>query len=180
MYFPLELWNEIKEFAGIHSISTDWSFPFIYEGNWIQFYLEWLQPTSNQIDRIQCVNDVKRAFLKESWSRVQWNRVHFLNKVHGYASKMLLPILQSCNALLEVEPFMFTKEYDLIEFYIPFYVGKEKEMKLLQSIHALLLRCNLSRIVYSYQPGSLILTVPVMLDLTIQIRTLSSQVLIHG
>ena len=165
MYFPVELWSEIKEFAGIHSISTDWSLPFIYEGNWIQFYLEWLQPTSTQIDRIQDAKDVKRTLLKKSWTRLQWERVHFLNKVHRYASNKLHPILKCCNALLEVEPFMFTREYDLIEFYIPFYVDKEKKMELLQSIHALLLRCNLPRIVYSYQPGSLILSVPVMLDL---------------
>jgi len=166
MYFPVELWKEVKEFAGIHSISKDWSFPFIYEGNWIQFYLEWLQPTSQEIDRIQEVKDIKRILLKESWSRLQWNSVHFLNKVHGYASKKLLPILKCCNALLEVEPFMFTKEFDLIEFYIPFYVDNKKEMELIQSIHALLVRCNLTKIFYDYQPGSLILSVPVILDLS--------------
>jgi hypothetical protein len=127
MYFPNELWSEIKDYAGIHSMSTDWTFPYIYDGNWLPFYLEWVQPTAKQIEEIKNSGDIKRILFKHAFTRQQWTQVHFLNKIHRHASKTIQPILRSCNALLEVEPFVFSRDnqYDLIEFYIPFYVSKE-------------------------------------------------------
>jgi hypothetical protein len=161
MYFPSELWTEIKDYAGIHSMSTNWTFPYIYDGNWLQFYLEWVQPTAEQLDQISHPDDIKRALFKHSFTRKQWTQIHFLNKIHTHASKQIYPILRSCNALLEVDPSFFSQDnpYDLIEFYIPFYVSEKKELELLQSIHTLLVRFELTHLFYCYQPGSMILTV---------------------
>jgi hypothetical protein len=160
VYFPPELWKEIKDFAGIHHLSTDWTFPFVYEGNWIQFYLEWFQPSAEDLDKIRDIRQIQQEMFARSFSLQYWSRVHRLNKMHAQAPVML-PVYRNCNALLEVEPHELTQDYDLIEFYIPFPVDKDKEkdLVLLQAIHSLLDRCQVTRLFYCSQPGSLILSV---------------------
>ncbi len=159
MYFPLELWREIKDYAGIYSISTEWSFPYLYDGNWIQFYLEWLKPTIEDLDQIHQARDIQQAFLTRAMPYLFWKRVHHLHQLHEqHRHNAILPVLRNCNALLEIDTTIFTKGYDMIEIYIPFLM-EEDELKLLQSIHALLDRCRLTRIFYCYQKYSLILSV---------------------
>ena len=160
MYFPLEIWKEIKDFAGIHHLSTDWTFPYVYEGNWVQFYLEWFHPNAEDLDKIKDARHIQQEMFIRAFSYKHWVRVHTLNKRHQQV-KERIPLYRCCNALLEVEPHIITKEYDMIEFYIPFFVEKEKELELLQAIHSLLDRCKLNRLFYCYQPGHLILTVNV-------------------
>lgn len=152
IYFPVELWKEIKEFAGIYHLSTDWSLPYVYDGNWIQFYLEWFQPTTQEINRIKDAQTIKQEIFTRAFSLENWKRIHFLNRIHKqFNHNAILPILQNCNALLEVEPCIFTKEYDMIEIVIPYELGDKNELELLQAIHSLLDRCHLTRIFYCYQ-----------------------------
>jgi hypothetical protein len=82
MYFPIELWKEIKDFAGIHHLSTDWTFSHVYEGNWVQFYLEWVRPTAEDLDSIKDVQHIKQELLTRAFSLKHWSRVHFLNHAH--------------------------------------------------------------------------------------------------
>ena len=159
MYFPLELWKEIKDFAGIHHLSTDWTFTHVYEGNWIQFYLEWFRPSAEDLDNIRDMNHIKEEMFTRAFSLKHWSRVHLLNRTHQATD--ITHVHRSCNALLEVESHKITEDYDLIEFYIPFFVEKDDELELLQAIHSLLDRCHMTRIFYYYQPGSLILSVHV-------------------
>jgi hypothetical protein len=154
---PVELWKEIKDYAGIYSISTDWDFSHVYDGNWIQFYLEWFRPTAEELDNLTNVNEIKQLMFTSALSFKQWSRVHLLNKKHQTVE--MRHVYRSCNALLEIEPHDLKEEYDIVEFYIPFYVEQDKELRLLQSIHSLLKRCKLARLFYDYHPGHLILSV---------------------
>jgi hypothetical protein len=160
MDFPIELWREIKAFAGIYTISTEWTFPHVYPGNWIQFYLEWFKPSAEDINKIRDADHIKQEMFTRAFSHLHWSRVHFLNRAHAEL-KEIGHVHRSCNALLEVDPYDITEDYDMIEFYIPFFVEKHNELELLQSIHSLLDRCHMTRIFYYYQPGSLILSVNV-------------------
>jgi hypothetical protein len=162
MYFPPELWKEIKDFAGIYHLSTDWSFSYIYDGNWIQFYLEWFHPTPQEIHQIKDAHSIKEEIFTRAFSLENWKRIHFLNRIHQqYKHNAILPILRNCNALLEVKPCIFTKEYDMIEIVIPYEQDNNNEVELLQAIHSLLDRCHLTRLFYCYQKDCLILTVNV-------------------
>jgi hypothetical protein len=165
MYFPSEIWTEIKDFAGIYSLSTDWKFDHIYAGNWIQFYLEWVQPSAEDIHKLKEVNDIKRVLFTRVFSRRHWQRAHFLNKTHqslkGNSDKEVHHVFRCCNALLDIKPEELTEEYDMIEFYIKFNLEKEKEEGMIQAIHALLHRCRMGRLYYDYQQGSLILCIHV-------------------
>jgi hypothetical protein len=158
MYFPIELWKEIKDFAGIHHLSTDWTFSHVYEGNWVQFYLEWVRPTADDLDSIKDVQHIKQELLTRAFSLKHWSRVHLLNHAHQHVKEMI-PLFRKCNALLEIESPEFTKEYDILEYYIPFFLEKEEELAFLQSIHSLVDRCQMTRLFYCYQPGQLILSV---------------------
>jgi hypothetical protein len=158
MYFPMELWKEIKVYAGIHSISTDWSFSHLYEGNWIQFYLEWFQPSAEEVNQIKDTRHIQQEIFTRAFSFKHWQRVHFLNTAHQQL-QVIHPVYRCCNALLEIKPHELTEDYDIIEFYIPFSLEEDKELEMIQSIHALLDRCHLTRLFYYYQPGSLILSV---------------------
>lgn len=160
MYFPPELWKEIKSFAGIHNLSTDWTFSHVYPGNWVQFYLEWFRPTSEELDAIKDDQQIKQEIYTRAFSFKHWNRVHSLNTSHQLMEE-ITPLFRSCNALLELESHEIIKDYDMLEFYIPFFIEKEKELALLQALHSLLDRCQLSRLFYYYQPGHLILSVHV-------------------
>jgi len=154
MLFPPELWTEIKSFAGIHSMTTDWSFSHVYAGNWLQFYLEVFQPTVEDIQLIRGPDDLKEPFFRHRFPKKFWRKIHDLNQSHQKnQNPMLLPILKNCNVFLELETNeLNTKDYNMFAIHIPYPQGeKGREVELIHNIHMLTFRCQLTRIFFCYE-----------------------------
>jgi hypothetical protein len=154
MQFPPELWKEIKSFAGIHSVSTEWSFSHLYAGNWLQFYLEIFQPTVEDIQQICAPEDIKELFFRHRFPIDFWRKIHALNTFHEKnKNPFLLPILKNCNVFLELETNeLNTKDYNMFAIHIPYPQGeKGREVELIHNIHMLAFRCKLSQLYFCYE-----------------------------
>ena len=154
MQFPIELWKEIKTFAGIHSMTSDWSFSHLYAGNWLQFYLEVFQPTVEDLQTICTSEDLKELFFRHRFPMVFWKKVHALNRYHEKnKNPSLLPILKKCNVFLELETNeLNTKDYNMFAIHIPYPLGeKGREVELIHNIHMMCFRCQLTHLYFSYE-----------------------------
>lgn len=163
MKFPPELWNEIKVYAGIHSISTDWSFSYLYEGNWLQFYLELFHPNVEDIQDIRDGTDLKRIFFMHKFNHSVWKLFHKLNDLNKN-NPLILPIIRNCNILLETEiQKIYRNQYDMFAIHIPYPLAESgREVDLIHNLHMLTVRCGLTRLFFCYEKEKdfqLILTV---------------------
>jgi len=154
MQLPSELWTEIKHFAGIHSLSTDWSFSHLYAGNWLQFYLEIFQPTVEELQQIRGPDDLKEVFFRHRFPIGFWRKVHELNRLHQEnQNPLLLPIIKNCNVFLEMDTKeMNTRDYNMFAIHIPYPQGeKGREVELIHNIHMLTFRLQLTRLFFCYE-----------------------------
>ena len=154
MQFPPELWKEIKSFAGIHSMTSDWSFSHLYAGNWLQFYLEIFQPTVDDLQLLCNSDDLKEQFFRHRFPMEFWKKLHALNRYHQKnKNSALLPILKKCNVFLELETNeLNTKDYNMFAIHIPYpRYEKGREVELIHNLHMLSFRCKLPHLYFSYQ-----------------------------